>query len=392
MSCVLRKTGILGVAGVLLASSPLAAEPRLTITPTGPVETVFDWSEDACDKSHVPDAPARAFKRTDGEAVMIASHNDNRAFTGKSLSALRPKCDIIFEAAHSADLGKYDDLAWISALYTRDGQTVHALSHTELRGERTPGQCPKGKYSACLFNTVTALVSRDGGRSFKAEGVSPPVVAALPYAFPTDRDARVGYANPTNIIERGGWYYTMVFADGYRAQKRGACLLRTKDLDDPSSWRAWDGEGFNARFVDPFRAAPAEAGGHVCAPVGKGVIGRMVGGITTHRPSGKVVAVFGDKHKVDGRAVSGIYTSFSDNLVDWSKPKLVYESPLLWQKTCGRTSVFYPALLDEDAVTASFEDMDGTAFLYMTRYQPEGCRVTWDRDLVRLPVGVTFTP
>src|SRR5690606_41417995 len=121
----------------------------------------------------------------------------------------------------------------ISSGYPGDGRTVYALAHTELRGERTPGQCPAGKYSACLLNTVTGLVSRDGGRSFRPEGEGgPPVVATLPYDFPTDRKARVGYANPTNIIKRDGWYYAFIFADGYRAPQRGACLIRTKSLGD----------------------------------------------------------------------------------------------------------------------------------------------------------------
>jgi hypothetical protein len=32
--------------------------------------------------------------------------------------------------------------------------------------------------------------------------------------------------------------------------------------------------------------------------------------------------------------------------------------------------------------------MDDTAELYLARYQLKDCRVTWDRDLIRIPVRV----
>lgn len=364
------------------------------VVTAGPVETVFDWSRDNCVKSHVPDASARAFRNADGEVRLIISHNDNRALVGKSLDTVRPDCSLLYEANRSAKLAEFDDLSWISGVYTRDGRTVYALAHTELRGERTPGQCPAGKYSACLLNTVTGLVSRDGGRSFKPEGrgpgqgARPPVVATLPYPFPTDRDSRVGYANPTNIIERDGWFYAFAFADGYRAQRRGNCLIRTQDLGDPSSWRAWDGKAFSVRFVDPFRDAVDDPAAHVCAPVAPNIIGRMIGGLATLR-DGTVIAVFGDKRRLpDGRTVEGIFSTASRDLLSWSAPSLVMEAQLLWDKSCGEPAYFYPSLIDPRAKSLSFEDFGDDGFLYLSRYQLRDCKVTWNRDLVRVPVRI----
>jgi len=373
-----------------LALAPARAEPAggYFLVPTGPVETVFDWSRDACVKSHVPDAPARAFRNADGEVRLIISHNDNRALLGPSLDAVVPSCAVVYEAGRSPKLAAFDDLSWISGVYTRDGRTVYALAHTELRGERTPGQCPAGKYSACLLNTVTGLVSRDGGRSFRPEGEGPPVVATLPYGFPTDRNARVGYANPTNIIERNGWYYAFIFADGYRAQKRGACLIRTKTLGDPSSWRAWDGHDFSVRFVDPFRDAVDDPAAHTCTPVAPHIIGRMIGGLVTLRSSGEVMAVFGDKRRLpDGSVAEGFFTSTSRDLITWSEPRLVMRAQLLWDKSCNeRHAYFYPSLIDPEATTFSYEDFGERGYLYLTRYQLRNCKVTWDRDLVRVPM------
>lgn len=395
--------GGLALASLLLAG-PVIAGDTVSLAVTGPAETVFDWSRDACAKSHVPDAPARAFRNADGEVRLVISHNDNRALVGQSLDTLRPDCKIIYEAKRSPRLADFDDLSWISGVYTIDGRTVYALAHTELRGERTPGQCAAGTYSACLLNTVTGLVSHDGGRSFAPERTkavaasssapAQPMVATLPYSFPTDREARVGYSNPTNIIARDGYYYAFIFADGYRAQKRGNCLIRTRTLDDPASWRAWNGTDFAATFIDPFRSTPGEENAHVCAPVAPGVMGRMIGSIATHRQTGDdqgvVISVFGDKRRdKGGRIVEGIFTSTSRNLIDWSEPSLVHETQLLWDKSCSEPeATFYPALIDPKARTLSFEDVGSDAFLYLTRYQLKNCKVTWDRDLIRIPVSI----
>lgn len=373
------------------ARAETAGRRDFAVVPVGPIETVFDWSRDACVKSHVPDASARAFRNADGEVRLTISHNDNRALVGTSLNDVHPRCDLVYQGKRSARLADFDDLSWIGGLYTRDGRTVYALAHTELRGERTPGQCPAGRYSACLLNTVTGLISRDGGRHFVPAGEGrPPVVATLPYDYPTDRSARVGYANPTNIIERDGWYYAFVFADGYRDQRRGNCLIRTQTLDDPSSWRAWNGSDFTVRFVDPFREGERDAASHVCQPVAPNVIGRLIGSIVAQRETDTVIAVFGDKRRTpDGRTVEGIYSSTSSDLLTWTTPTLVMEAQLLWDKSCDEPQAFfYPSLMDPGARTLSFEDIGSSGFLYLTRYQLSNCKVTWDRDLVRVPVEI----
>ena len=387
------RSGCATALAACITFAAAGASAEVSIAVVGDPEVVFDWSGEACVASHAPDAPARAFRRADGSVALIASHNDNRMFFGPALDRLVPDCTVVFEASRSSDLEEFDDLSWISGLYTSDGITVHALAHTELRGHRTPGQCPNNTYSACLLNTVTALVSHDGGESFEAVDGGPAVVATLPYRFPTDRDRRVGYANPTNIVRLGDWYYAMVFADGYRDQRRGMCLIRTRSLEDPGSWRAWDGSGFTVRFADPFREAVPAPGRHVCRPVSPGRIGRMIGSLSVHSPSGQILALFGDRRRdSDGRIVSGIYLSTSKDLVTWSEPELVMPARLLWEKACGRYSLFYPSLIDPGASSRSFEDVEGDAYLFLVRFNLSGCRATWDRDLLRIPVRIAITP
>ena len=54
---------------------------------------------------------------------------------------------------------------------------------------------------------------------------------------------------------------------------------------------------------------------------------------------------------------------------------------------------FYPSLIDPAARTPSFEDFGESGFLYLARYQNfKNCKVTWDRDLVRVPVRLQHNP
>ena len=34
--------------------------------------------------------------------------------------------------------------------------------------------------------------------------------------------------------------------------ERGMCVIRTATLDDPTSWRAWDGAGFDLQMTSPY--------------------------------------------------------------------------------------------------------------------------------------------
>jgi hypothetical protein len=61
----------------------------------------------------------------------------------------------------------------------------------------------------------------------------------------------------------------------------------------------------------------------------------------------------------------------------------------MWDRSCNKTeSIFYPSLIDPEAKTHSFEDFGNDGYLYLVRYQIHDCKVTWDRDLVRIPVSI----
>lgn len=169
--------------------------------------------------------------------------------------------------------------------------------------------------------------------------------------------------------------------------------MRTADLADPGAWRAWDGRDFTVRFLDPYRSAAVQPERHTCAPVGRGRLTMPVGSVVRHRATGLYVAVMTDRRRIrpDRPPVAGIFAATSPDLIHWSEPRLVLATPTLHHWTClqERQPVHYPALLDEDSRSRNFEDTDGTAWLYLTRFNPQGCRLGADRDLIRLPVRIT---
>ena len=120
----------------------------------------------------------------------------------------------------------------------------------------------------CWYNTITYAVSTDGGRSFKAPAGPERFVAGVPYRYDPTRGQRSGLFNPSNIVRRGDYFYTMMTSAPQGEQRAGVCLMRTDRLDDPASWRGWDGRDFTVQFANPYRT-PDDTTGKLatCAPV-----------------------------------------------------------------------------------------------------------------------------
>jgi hypothetical protein len=70
---------------------------------------------------------------------------------------------------------------------------------------------------------------------------------------------------------------------------------------------------------------------------------------------------------------SGIYWTVSEDLLAWSPPALLWEAPLLWRRDCAAPAAFaYPSLIDGDAASMSFEDVDEAFWLYLTEAPLDG--------------------
>jgi hypothetical protein len=375
------------VLGALIVVATLRRPdpPGVRVT-VGDEVTVFDYSNDSCDRLDVPDTPARAFRDADGTVNLLASHHVTRRATGPSLDELSHRCAVVMASHQDPRPQHFDDREWIASVYTPDGNRVAALVHNEYQGHRHPDRCPSQSYRRCWYNSITLAVSEDGGRSFSHAAPPGHLVAALPERYLPDSGPQ-GVFSASNIVAgRGdGWFYAMFHLES-DDHGTGTCVMRTRDPFDAGSWRAWDGEGFRLEFKDPYRDDSEDG---FCEPVSRDQIGTMRHGLTYNTYLDRYLLVgpgsVWDPEREE--QVPGIYLSTSEDLITWSARTLILEAELPWTFECGEEApVNYPSLLDPDSPARNFDVSGRTGYLYFTRLNYRDCRQTLDRDLIRVPV------
>jgi hypothetical protein len=156
--------------------------------------------------------------------------------------------------------------------------------------------------------------------------------------------------------------------------------MRTERIDDPASWRAWDGKAFSVPFSNPYTESVADPSRHVCAPVGRGRLMTPLGGIVRHEPSGAYIVVMAGLRQDQ----SGVYVAASWDLVEWSAPHLLWQVPTEMPKDgCPAATYGYPSLIDPASADRNFATVGDTADLYIVAHNIKECRVGPDRDLLR---------
>ncbi|MBT5050494.1 MAG: hypothetical protein HOM58_18480 [Rhodospirillaceae bacterium] len=354
----------------------------------GGPQTIFRWAVDRCAPNHIPDAPARAFRDSNNTVRLIAAHHMNRAMTGPTLAEARVDCSVIYQANRSKDPAALDDLVWLTAYHTLDGKRVVALGHAEFHGHTVAGLCASGRYMACWRNSVIAAVSEDGGKSFTRRPGMTAAAATLPYPYDPRAGRHTGYFSPSNIVRWRNHAYVFVFAEQYREQRRGACLLRAEAAADNPVWRAWDGRRFTIALNGIVKAGGTR-NQHICVPVPG--IGSTITSVVRHAPTGTFLALFAGTRAVPrlNRKVTGIFYVQSKDLVHWSPPALLLERPIMFKFACGDKVVFgYPSLIDGNSPSRNFDTVGEQLSLYLTRFNLTGCKLPMNRDLVRYPVHI----
>jgi hypothetical protein len=365
-------------------SDPLDARMQIS----GQREVVFDWSEEACEPTQNPDLPVRAFRDAKGRTQLLLAHFDNFRMIGPSLDRLEVDCDPVMLSHRSPSVRRYEDREWIASLFTGDGRTIWALIHNEYQGNRHRGRCPSGRYYNCWYNAITLARSVDGGRTYRHARPPGHVVAAAPYRYRPDRGP-AGVFAPSNIVSgAGGWRYALVRVRN-PGGVRGTCVMRTRHVQEPGSWRAWDGDGFDDVFTDPYRSKPRN--GTPCAPVGAGRIAEMGESLTYNTVLGRylLVGLAPPGERSIGPKVSGIYFSTSEDLVHWTQRRLVTRALTRHSYRCGDPSpLAYPSLVDPDSPSRTFATTGAHPYLYYTQFRYRDCGKTPERDLVRVPVEI----
>jgi hypothetical protein len=244
-------------------------------------------------------------------------------------------------------------------------------------------------YSAIAFSRST-----DWGNGYTRKAAPQDLVAPSQYRYsPTSGHA--GFFMPSNILYRpDGYYYVTIGAAPYGAQRRGTCLLRTHTLWDPTSWRAWDGQGFSIRFIDPYVETSEPPDKHLCTPLA-GLSEQMSASLTYNTYFGKYIAVGADNRTVSGSRVTGFWYSLSSDLIHWSPETLLMQAPTEFEHQCSDgDTVQYPSLLDPTSPARNYGITGREPYLYYTRmhYAPNGsggCYLTLDRDLLRIWIRFT---
>lgn len=392
------KQGLIGVCLAWLASGvfadvhpprPVAAAAAgMGVMVTGPLEVVFDWSADRCERYNIPDLPARAFRDDAGQVNLIISHNTTYRMTGPDFDTLAMDCAPVMQSTYDSDPAQYAHYEWLAAVYALGAGVVHGLVHNEHHGnELVSAQCPSGRYDRCWYNTVTAVRSDDGGAQFAHLRAAPAHrVAGIEKPYVPDAGI-FGAFSPSNIIARDGYYYAFIKLQTYPLGFQHVCLMRTDDLGDPTAWRFWDRLGFEGVFVDPYRSDDARAlGASVCPAVALDQIAEMYEGISWNTALQKYVLVGTSNDPARDPNVYGFYVAFSDDLVTWTRRTPVVEARLPWRTDDPTAPVYlYPTLIDHDSPSRNFETTGATGYLYFTRLN--NGQAGLDRDLVRFPVA-----
>jgi hypothetical protein len=385
----------LALLAVLLLPSRAAALPppydpfvfnEAVVQQDGPEEMVYDWSVQKCQNDDIPDEAARAFRDSTGKINIISTHFWNYRFTADSLDGpFTHPCTMIMGSSNSPDPTTFDNKEWIAAPWTPDGTNVYSLVHNEYQGGNFLSNCGNGYQ--CWWNSITSAVSTNGGAGWSNTAPGH-LVATIPYQF--TKDGPHGYFTPSNIVRTGdGWFYAMIRAEDTGLQQLGTCLMRTRDISTPSSWRAWNGSTFSVRFANPYIETTINPADHVCAPVDFSSIGTVTENLFYSTYFKKWVLV-GNSVGGTPEKPPGVYYALSDDLLEWTNLKLLMEAELTWTRDCNLPDpIKEVSILDPSSTSRNFTTVGQTAMLFYTWYHLSGCNGTLDRDMVRVPIRFT---
>jgi hypothetical protein len=368
----------------LLVCAPARAEagpPTLTVAP--PERVIFSWARDRCADDDIPDAPLRAVRLKDGTLFASAAHYDNRPFRGRDLLDLRKDCQSVYSGGRNPDPAAYDDRTWLMSFWTNDGSTIFALGHNEYRANDHEGRCAFRTLRECLYDSVVALGSADGGKSFQR-------LSQLPIASPrhhqqADLGRLRGFLLPSNIVEFDGFYYAIIQTAPEPEYRGGMCLFRTSDLHSVREWAYYVGDGFSPSASDVYRTTGPSP--PPCQPLAN--LNGIVWSLLKHEPSATFLALL-TVHAAEPGRVS-LAVAVSKDLIHWSKPRPFMTPPIFWEASCGHGPRYsYPALIDPSSNSSNFETIGDTALLFMTRIMFLNCKSTMQRDLVVSPVELDW--
>jgi hypothetical protein len=374
--------------GQVAGSLPLTINAGITFS-LGAEETVFAWLTDRCEDLDVPDVPAHAVRLADDSLVLIAGDAPRYyASFGADFSSLQRSCaQTALVSGDNYYPESYDNWEWLHSVY-REGGVIHALIHNEYHDPFAPN-CSSGYTgpgNPCWYNSITSAYSTDGGLTYTHATPPAHVVAPAPVLWdPAGTPPPHGYFNPSNIVQGQDGFYYSIFRAIDRTGNQALCVMRTQTLDDSTSWRAWDGTGFNLHMTSPYTGpAPASCAAVINRP---DVVGEPSLTYNTYLDKYMMLGMKGVGGPTE--VVGGFFYAFSSDLVNWTQARFIRAAYIPW--CCAQWSrseaiaAVYPSVIDHGDTTVNFEKPGRTPYLYYTRPNDYGL----NRDLVRVPMTIT---
>ncbi len=385
--------GLCGMAIVVLevtsSAHPATNWPGASLTPTdtvtltvaGPSTTVFRSSTDGCELNDRPDVYVHAVRTLTGVMLISGNAFGNYALAGPDFDHLRRDCaHPRLVSGDNPDPSTFRSREWISATY-RLGDTIHALVHNEYHDPVSPLCMPgeNGPRNPCWYNSVTYAYSIDGGLTFDHPRSPRGYVVAAPTsrwdprrgAPEGPRRRPYGYFGPSSIIKGpDGYFYSTMVVMNNPDSARGTCVIRTRHLGDPESWRAWDGTGYTLRFENPYNPSAPQPGS-ACMAASPDAIHDFGGSLTYNTYLGRYVLVgFVARARKSSPLACGFAFSLSRDLVTWTTPQVFASAdpPSGDVTSCAEHSelghAYYASLIDPSDTTTNFEVTGRTPYLY----------------------------
>lgn len=260
----------------------------------------------------------------------------------------------------------YDSYEWLTSPYTLNGIQVYALIHNEYHGDNC-SNCNEDRFN-CWWNSINLASSTNQGQLYTH--LLPPNhnIVNSPVDFDPDNQlGNLGYFEPSNIIQKGDFFYALVNAHN-SPDKWGACIMRTSNLADPSSWRLWDGSDFNL---------PGDKAN--CTPLNPSPPHYQVS-YNTYLNKYISLLCWTEDHMCK--------YSFSDDLIHWTNP-----ANLIPDQYPGEYC-HYGSLLQPGDPTRNFEETGRSPWLYYTICNNASCEdfcPDQDRDLKRTRIRFNKT-
>jgi hypothetical protein len=371
------------------------------ITVAGADEVVYDYAKQGCGPGDWPDGDVRAFRDGSGQVqVLMPSIYSNRRLIGPDLNHLTHDCTVTLNSNQNPDPSAYDNGQWLASVYSPDGNTVYGLTHMEYVGALFPGMCPVGidspDWIRCWWNTITLVVSTDGGRTYHHAPQRYGLVGALPYRYDPSGIGfeGMGLGGVTQIVRNpaDGYYYT-ISADDIAPQTGESgtayqCLMRTKTLADPTSWRGWDGRGFTKTFVDPYREPTTPPSAHKCVRLNNLPNSSNNLSLSWNTTLKRWLIVYQD-------VAGGYWFTTSPDLTTWSNPRKFLDRPNSEEVKCGDPAeATYASLLDPASTSRNFTTTGSRPYFYFTNFNlswPTCSQRTFgDISLVRIALSVRY--